>query len=114
MQTVSVLVTGARGSGKTQFVRTISDIGLVSTERRPAGEGAPPDARVVVDFGRFTMAPDLVLHLFGIPALQAVDFLWWVLCAEAVGWVILVDSTRPETFRDALKIADFLRSFRAS
>lgn len=114
MQTVRVVVTGAEGSGKTTFIRAISELGPVSTERRPAAESVPSDVGIVVDFGRVAMAPDLVLHLFGVPALQAFDFLWWIHCAEAVGWVILVDSTRPETFRDALKIADFSRSFRES
>ncbi len=112
MQTVRVVVSGVGGSGKTTFVRAISEVGLVSTERCPAGEGTSPHAKIVVDFGRVAMAPDLVLHLFGVPALQAFDLLWWIHCAEAVGWVILVDSTRPETFRDALKIADFAKSFR--
>ncbi len=112
MQTVSVVVTGAEGSGKTAFVRTISEIGLLSTDRRPIGAGASSPDRIPVDFGRVALAPDLVLHLFAVPALHSFDFLWWIHSGERVGWVILVDSTRPETFREAFKIADFRKSFR--
>ena len=34
MQTVKMVVTGPLNAGKTQFIRTISEIDVVSTERR--------------------------------------------------------------------------------
>ena len=34
MQTVKMVVTGPFNAGKTQFIRTISEIDVVSTERK--------------------------------------------------------------------------------
>jgi small GTP-binding protein len=114
LQTVKMVITGAVNSGKTQFIRTISEIEVVSTERRTTDDARfiKGETTVAMDFGRISVAEDLVLHLFGTPGQQRFDFMWEILSEGMLGLVILVDSCRPETFRETLRVVDFFTSFR--
>ncbi len=114
MPTVKVVVTGAVNAGKTQFIRTISEIQVVSTERKTDDEMWPDkeETTVTMDFGRITIAKDLVLHLFGTPGQRRFDFMWEILSSGMLGLIVLVDSTRPETFRETQRIVDFFGRFR--
>ncbi|GBD07805.1 hypothetical protein HRbin22_00031 [Candidatus Thermoflexus japonica] len=114
MQAVKIVVTGPFASGKTQFIRTISEIEVVSTERRitTAAERAVKDqTTVAMDFGRITIDKDLVLYLFGTPGQRRFDFMWEILAEGMLGFIVMVDSTRPETFREARNILDTFRRY---
>ncbi len=114
MQAVKIIVTGPFASGKTQFIRTISEIEVVSTERRisTAAERAIKDqTTVAMDFGRITIDKDLVLYLFGTPGQRRFDFMWEILAEGMLGFIVMVDSTRPETFREARNILDTFRRY---
>ena len=77
MQTVKMVVTGPFAAGKTEFIRTISEIDVVSTERKISSEAERiKDATTVaMDFGRITVDQDLVLYLFGTPGQKPRPFL---------------------------------------
>jgi small GTP-binding protein len=113
MQTVKMVVTGPFNSGKTEFIRSVSEIDVVSTERRvtSAVERTVKNATTVaMDFGRITVDEELVLYLFGTPGQKRFDFMWEILSEGMLGFIVMVDSTRPETFREARSI---LQTFRA-
>ena len=115
MHTVKMVITGAVNSGKSEFIHTISEIEVVSTERRATDEETrrlKKETTVAMDFGRITIAEDIVLHLFGTPGQKRFDFMWEILSEGMLGLVVLVDSTRPETFRETLRIIDFFNSYR--
>lgn len=113
MQTVKIVVTGPFSSGKTEFIQTISEIDVVATERRitSAAESIKLETTVAMDFGRITVDEDLVLYLFGTPGQRRFDFMWEVLSEGMLGFVVLLDSVRPETFREARDILDTFRSY---
>jgi signal recognition particle receptor subunit beta len=114
MQTVKMVVTGPFSAGKTQFIRTISEIDVVSTERRltsNAESTVKDDTTVAMDFGRITVDDDLVLYLFGTPGQRRFDFMWEILAEGMLGFVVLVDSARPETFREARSILETFRAY---
>lgn len=69
---VRIIVTGGRGVGKTTFVGSVSDLGPLNVES-------------ATDFGRITLHPDLVLHLFGTSEPARSGF------RGALGAVVLVD-----------------------
>lgn len=112
MQTVKMVVTGPFNAGKTQFIRTVSEIDVVSTERKITSEAEKikQTTTVAMDFGRITVDDDLVLYLFGTPGQKRFDFMWEILSEGMLGFIVLVDSARPETFREARGI---LHTFRA-
>jgi signal recognition particle receptor subunit beta len=102
MQTVKMVVTGPFSAGKTEFIRSVSEIDVVSTERKitQSQEKTVKEATTVaMDFGRITVDDDLVLYLFGTPGQRRFDFMWEILSEGMLGFVVMVDSTRPETFR---------------
>jgi small GTP-binding protein len=113
MQTVKMVVTGPFSAGKTQFIRSISEIDVVSTERRISSEPERiKDATTVaMDFGRITVDEDLILYLFGTPGQKRFDFMWEILSEGMLGFVVLIDSARPETFREARRILEVFRGY---
>ena len=108
MQTLKMVVTGPFAAGKTQFIQTISEIDVVETEARISrrSERIKEYTTVAMDFGRITVDEDLVLYLFGTPGQRRFDFMWEILSEGMLGFVVMVDSTRPETFREAREILD--------
>jgi small GTP-binding protein len=113
MQTVKMVITGPFNAGKTEFIRSISEIDVVSTERRITDETSrvKKETTVAMDFGRITVDEDLVFYLFGTPGQKRFDFMWEILSEGMLGFVVLVDSVRPETFREARRILDIFRGY---
>jgi small GTP-binding protein len=113
MQTVKMVITGPFNAGKTEFISSVSEIEVVSTERRITDETASVkmETTVAMDFGRISIDEDLVLYLFGTPGQKRFDFMWEILSEGMLGFVVLVDSVRPETFREARRILDIFRSY---
>lgn len=115
VQTVKMVITGPFASGKTEFIRSISEIDVVSTDTqisKDTYESTVKDATTVaMDFGRITVDDDLVLYLFGTPGQRRFDFMWEILAEGMLGFVVMVDSTKPETFREAKAILETFRAY---
>lgn len=113
MQTVKMVVTGPFSAGKTQFIRSISEIDVVATERKITSdpERIKEETTVAMDFGRITVDEELVLYLFGTPGQKRFDFMWEILSEGMLGFVVLIDSSRPETFREAKRILEVFRGY---
>ncbi len=114
MQTVKMVVTGPFSAGKTEFIRSVSEIDVVSTERKISNvqeKSVKEATTVAMDFGRITVDDDLVLYLFGTPGQRRFDFMWEILSEGMLGFVVMVDSTRPETFREARSILETFRAY---
>src|SRR5512140_1557140 len=114
MQTVKMVVTGPFSSGKTEFIRSVSEIDVVSTERKISStreKTVKESTTVAMDFGRITVDDDLVLYLFGTPGQRRFDFMWEILSEGMLGFVVMVDSTRPETVREARSILETFRAY---
>ncbi|HRE46660.1 MAG TPA: ATP/GTP-binding protein [Aggregatilineales bacterium] len=114
-QTVKMVITGPYASGKTEFIRSISEIDVVSTEKEVTPGTAEAlvktDTTVAMDFGRITIDDELVLYLFGTPGQRRFDFMWEILAEGMLGFVVMVDSTKPETFREAKAILETFRAY---
>ena len=113
MQTVKMVVTGPFNSGKTEFIQSISEIDVVSTERKitDVTSRVKKETTVAMDFGRITVDEELVLYLFGTPGQRRFDFMWEILSEGMLGFVVLVDSARSETFREAKSILETFRAY---
>lgn len=111
-----MVITGPFSAGKTEFISTVSEIDVVSTERRitSSAEKVKETTTVAMDFGRITVDDDLVLYLFGTPGQRRFDFMWEILSEGMLGFIIMVDSTKPETFREAKRILETFESYAAT
>ena len=104
---LNLVITGPFGAGKTHFIKTISEIAVVSTERK-ISHRAPGDktkTTVAMDYGRLTLG-DNTLHLKGTPGQARFDFMWEILMREMAGFVVVVDSTQPDSFADARELIE--------
>jgi small GTP-binding protein len=115
MQTVKMVVTGPFSSGKTEFIKSISEIEVVSTERDISKGTQEADMKgqttVAMDFGRITVDEELVLYLFGTPGQRRFDFMWEILAEGMLGFIVMVDSAKPETFSEAKSILETFRAY---
>ena len=110
-QAVKIVVTGPFAAGKTTLIRTISEITVLSTERGITDDtrSRKAETTVAMDFGRITIDRDLVLYLFGTPGQERFDFMWEILGEGMLGYVVLVDATRPDSLVEARGILDAFR-----
>lgn len=108
---VKIVVTGPFSAGKTTLIRTISEITVLSTESAITDDTKSRKAAttVAMDFGRITIDRDLVLYLFGTPGQNRFDFMWEILGEGMLGYILLVDSSRPDSLDEAVGI---LAAFR--
>jgi len=109
MQSVKVVVTGPFNAGKTTFIKAVSEITVLSTERQvsdTSGEGGG-ETTVAMDFGRITVSDDVVLYLFGTPGQSRFSFMWETLSEGMLGFVLLVDTYEPPSFPDAREMIEF-------
>ncbi|MEX1178150.1 MAG: ATP/GTP-binding protein [Nitriliruptor sp.] len=102
-RTLKVVVTGPYDAGKTTFIRTISEITVLSTERPVSGDD-DATTTVAMDFGRITVAGDLALYLFGTPGQQRFEFMWDILAEGMLGFVLLLDPARTDGMDEARRI----------
>jgi signal recognition particle receptor subunit beta len=114
-----VLIAGGFGVGKTTLVSAVSEIPPLTTEvvLTPAGAAidnllavpAKTATTVAMDFGRITLADDLVLYLFGTPGQRRFWFMWDALVRGATGALVLVDVRR---FADCFPAVDYFENAR--
>ncbi|MEO7803152.1 MAG: ATP/GTP-binding protein [Actinomycetota bacterium] len=114
MASAKIVVTGPFGAGKTTFIRTISEITVLSTERVISDHTAhlKESTTVAMDFGRITVDPSLVLYLFGTPGQKRFDFMWEMLAEGMLGFIMMVDRSRSGSIDEAKSILDAFRGFR--
>ena len=101
---LKIVVVGGFGVGKTTLVGSVSEIQPLRTEALVTNESEGVDdlaavpakstTTVAMDFGRLTLAEDIVLYLFGTPGQRRFWFMWDDLCLGAIGAIVLVDTAR--------------------
>lgn len=108
MEILRVVVAGTVGSGKTSFIRAISEIEVIDTDRRATDEVAnlKQETTVAFDFGRLTFAPNQALHLYGTPGQSRFDFMWDMLIQKAHAYILLLDAHHPQDFRHGRRITN--------
>lgn len=97
-----IIFAGPVGSGKTTSISSISDIMVVGTEAKASDEVSLRKAHttVAMDYGVLNLEGGMKVHLYGTPGQSRFDFMWEILSMGAMGFVILIDSMRPEPLAD--------------
>lgn len=111
MEIMTLVVTGPVGAGKSTFIRTVSEIDVVDTDRRATDDTSSlkKNTTVAFDFGRLQFGQDRALHLYGTPGQSRFDFMWDILIRKAHGYVVLVAANRPHEFRYSRRILTFMQ-----
>lgn len=109
MQVLKIVITGSYAAGKTEFIRSISEIDPVSTDYNVTLEEERElkhETTVALDFGTITINDRLRLYLFGTPGQERFDFMWEHLSIGCIGYIVLVDSCRPAHFAETQRLMD--------
>ncbi len=107
---LKVVITGPFSAGKTEFIRTISDIPIVSTERLISDDlrSIKDETTVAMDYGQVGL-DGYTFHLYGTPGQPRFDFMWDILSKEMHALIVMVDSCDRGTFPEARRL---IRVFR--
>ncbi|MEJ5310380.1 MAG: ATP/GTP-binding protein [Anaerolineae bacterium] len=112
MKAYKIVITGPFNAGKTAFIHAVSDIAMVTTERRISDPaivtGGKVETTVAMDYGQKRLG-DAMLHLYGTPGQARFEFMWSILAKEMDAFVLLVDSTDRASLMDAKQV---MRQFR--
>lgn len=112
MKAYKIVITGPFNAGKTAFIHSVSDIAMVTTERRISdptmATGSKAMTTVAMDYGQKRLG-DVMLHLYGTPGQARFEFMWSILAKEMDAFVLLVDSTDRGSLMDAKQV---MRQFR--
>jgi signal recognition particle receptor subunit beta len=102
---------GAVGAGKSTAIHQISEINPVVTDA--VASDADTRARkarttVAMDYGEVRFGDDQILRLYGMPGQRRFKYMWSVLGADALGFVILIDNSRRWPVSDLSTMLDLV------
>jgi uncharacterized protein len=105
-QTLRIVVIGLPGSGKSTFIQTISE--EVKRQQQAFSSWL---------FGKVTVDESLILNFAEPPSRKVTDFMWMrelISNMRAHGYVVVLDSTRPQTFGKFISILYSIRGYDAN
>lgn len=85
-----LLIVGSVGSGKTQIVETLSEIGTLNTDVESSVDIGKNTTTVGIDYGRINFGENHSLGLYGTPGQDRYSFIWESLKESLWGILILV------------------------
>lgn len=102
LQKYKIVFGGTMGAGKTEAIKSLSEISVLSTEARNTDEQSHTKAltTVGIDYGEIKLDDGVVVGLYGTPGQDRFDFIWTVICKGAIGAVILIDHSRKTALED--------------
>jgi signal recognition particle receptor subunit beta len=110
MEIMRLVVTGTVDAGKSTFIRSVSEIEVVDTDRKATDEVAriKQNTTVSMDFGTLQFGEEMALHLYGTPGQVRFDFMWEILIERAHAYILLIAAHRPSEFHHARRIMNFM------
>ncbi|WP_394754529.1 ATP/GTP-binding protein [Crenothrix sp.] len=108
-----IIFTGPVGSGKTTAIAAISDMLPISTDVAASDMTKVRKATttVALDYGQIQVEGGEKIHLYGTPGQERFDFMWDILKTGGIGLILLIDTTRPDPFKDMRFFLDSFRTF---
>lgn len=105
-----LVITGPVASGKSTFIRSVSEIDVVDTDEQASDELQQVKAKttVAMDFGKLRFSPECAMHLYGTPGQERFDFMWDLLIRKAHAYILLIAANQPQQFRSARRIMNFM------
>ncbi|HUB90896.1 MAG TPA: GTPase [Dyella sp.] len=101
-KTIKLLFAGPVGSGKTAAIRAISDTPPVSSEVpwTDAVAGDKATTTVALDYSTIQLSPGEILHVYGLPGQEYLDFMGAIVGPGALGAVLLLDASSQTLAQD--------------
>jgi small GTP-binding protein len=107
-QIFKLVITGAFNTGKTTFIRSLSDINAVDTDKATTSaeeQRIKASTTVAMDYGRVQL-DDRKVQLFGTPGQTRFDFMREILAKDMNGFLVLVDLAEPSSIDQAATLLE--------
>ncbi|AHF97017.1 small GTP-binding protein [Desulfurella acetivorans A63] len=106
MAIYKIIVTGSFNSGKTEFIKCISEIDPITTDK-PVTEEGLKDIKsfttVAIDFGTITIDKEIIIHIYATPGQERFKFIYDILEKNALALIVLGDITSKESVSNMYK-----------
>ncbi|MBJ9954023.1 MULTISPECIES: GTP-binding protein [unclassified Acinetobacter] len=93
IQQYKIVFAGSMGAGKTEAIKSLSEIPVLATEAFNTDEHSHKklNTTVGIDYGEVTLDDGNKVGLYGTPGQGRFDFMWGVICKGAIGTILLID-----------------------
>lgn len=111
LQQYKIVFAGSMGAGKTEAIRSLSDIPILKTEafNTDSESHIKMETTVGIDYGEITLDDDFTIGLYGTPGQERFDFIWPIICQGAIGAVILIDHNVADPIQE---LESYLETFQ--
>lgn len=113
IQKYKIVFAGSMGSGKTEAIKTLSEISILETEAFNTDQERHKklNTTVGIDYGEITLEDGNKIGLYGTPGQDRFDFMWGVVCQGAIGTIILIDHSHPDSLHELKYYIDIFKSY---
>ena len=93
LQQYKIVFSGSMGAGKTEAIRSLSDVPVLLTEafNTDLEQHEKMETTVGIDYGEVTLDDGTKIGLYGTPGQERFNFIWPVICQGAIGAIVLID-----------------------
>ncbi len=95
LQQYKVVFAGTMGAGKSEAIKSLSNVDVVSTEAMNTDTASHTKmfTTVGIDYGELILDDGTKVGLYGTPGQERFDFIWNTICNGALGTIILIDNS---------------------
>ncbi len=113
IQKYKIVFAGSMGSGKTEAIKSLSEIPVLATEAYNTDDVAHKKmlTTVGIDYGEITLEDGNKIGLYGTPGQERFDFMWGAISQGAIGTIILVDHTLKSPLEDLNYYLNFFSKY---
>ncbi|ENV74878.1 hypothetical protein F944_02744 [Acinetobacter ursingii DSM 16037 = CIP 107286] len=112
LQQYKIVFAGSMGAGKTEAIKSLSEIPVLATEAFNTDQAAheKQQTTVGIDYGEITLEDGVKIGLYGTPGQTRFDFIWTVICEGAIGVILLIDHSVEAPLEE---LEAYLESFKS-
>ena len=106
-----IVFGGSMGAGKSSAIQALSEISVFSTEVMNTDTSSHDKLKTTVgiDYGEITLEDGIKIGLYGTPGQDRFDFIWPIICQNALGTIVLVDHSNVDAIQE---LSFYLEKFK--
>ncbi|MEO0560476.1 MAG: hypothetical protein AAF125_00075 [Chloroflexota bacterium] len=111
-----IIITGPYASGKTTLMRSLCGLPPAPPESNQIVRPWVPHAQwkpqvMIHPIAWAALSPDLAVWCLETPGARRFDYMWQTFAEHRLGFIITLDSAKPETFRECKSILETFRAY---